>query len=89
MCIVLFTLPYSMLMLIAVFSFIQIIGLQLHDSYETETNGKTPSLSIVRILYSIILFGAYLVGLYKAVELTFVVEFAANSTSIFKFGKVY
>uniref|UniRef100_A0A182HPE3 Gustatory receptor n=1 Tax=Anopheles arabiensis TaxID=7173 RepID=A0A182HPE3_ANOAR len=86
MCIVLFTLPYSMLMLIAVFSFIQIIGLQLHDSYETDTNGKTPSLSIVRILYSIILFGAYLVGLYKAVELTFVVEFAANSPSIFKFA---
>uniref|UniRef100_A0A182TQK4 Gustatory receptor n=1 Tax=Anopheles melas TaxID=34690 RepID=A0A182TQK4_9DIPT len=64
----------------------KIIGLQLHDSYETETNGKTPSLSIVRILYSIILFGAYLVGLYKAVELTFVVELATNSPSIFKFA---
>uniref|UniRef100_A0A182KCF7 Gustatory receptor n=1 Tax=Anopheles christyi TaxID=43041 RepID=A0A182KCF7_9DIPT len=66
----------------------KIIGLQLYNSYEADTNGRTPSLSIVRLLYTIILFGGYLVGFYKAFELLFIAEYTANSPSIFKFAYI-
>uniref|UniRef100_A0A182NZR7 Gustatory receptor n=1 Tax=Anopheles epiroticus TaxID=199890 RepID=A0A182NZR7_9DIPT len=64
----------------------KIIGLQLYNSYEEDSTGRAPSLSIVRVLYSILLFGAYLVGFYKAVELTFLTDFGAKSPSIFKYA---
>uniref|UniRef100_A0A182NLW0 Gustatory receptor n=1 Tax=Anopheles dirus TaxID=7168 RepID=A0A182NLW0_9DIPT len=64
----------------------KVIGVQLYDSYETDENGRAPSVSIVRLLYSILLFAGFLVGAYKAVETIVFPDPTANSPSIFIFA---
>ncbi|XP_050074871.1 putative gustatory receptor 28a [Anopheles maculipalpis] len=64
----------------------KIIGLQLYNSYAADADGRLPSLSIIRLLYSIILFGGYLVGFYKTVEMMELPDPNPNSPSIFKFA---
>ncbi|XP_050094102.1 gustatory and pheromone receptor 33a-like [Anopheles aquasalis] len=65
----------------------KLFGLQLYDSYVKDRNGKAPSLSLIRILYSVLLFAGYLVSLTKALETIFPTDpIAAKGPSIFRFG---
>uniref|UniRef100_A0A182WMA6 Gustatory receptor n=1 Tax=Anopheles minimus TaxID=112268 RepID=A0A182WMA6_9DIPT len=65
----------------------KIIGLQLYSSYEADGDGRLPSLSIMRLLYSILIFGGYLAAFYKAVVETMVeYTLSPNSPTIFNFA---
>uniref|UniRef100_A0A182S7D5 Gustatory receptor n=1 Tax=Anopheles maculatus TaxID=74869 RepID=A0A182S7D5_9DIPT len=64
----------------------KIIGLQLYNSYAADADGRMPSLSIVRLLYSITLFGSYLVGFYKTVENMLSPDNDPTNPTIFKFA---
>ncbi|KFB50874.1 AGAP005047-PA-like protein [Anopheles sinensis] len=59
---------------------------QLYNSYATDETGKPPSLSIIRLLYSIAFFVAYMVGFIKSTEVIFKPDLTTNNPSIFKYG---
>ncbi|XP_053674103.1 putative gustatory receptor 28b [Anopheles nili] len=78
--------PIRVMLAVDPMQLVDLVGLQLYDSYEVNETGRAPSLSILRLLYSVLLFGGYLVGFYKSIEDIALSDQSAHSPSIFKYA---